>query len=221
LGTSQPVRVRPLLVAALLTVVTVLLGWPAAGALPGLCAELVAALRGGEDLGTVVTECAQVLVLLGGALLALSGSQVAVEVLLSRAQTMTADYRRGPAPRWWRGVVLAACGSALLAPVAATAASPAPVESAIAASDDFPPLTGLPLPDLPETAARSPLRPPELIVVRPGDSLWSIAARTGPPDATDAETARRVARLYADNRDRIGEDPDLIHPGTTLHGGNR
>jgi nucleoid-associated protein YgaU len=53
--------------------------------------------------------------------------------------------------------------------------------------------------------------------VRPGDSLWRIAARHLGPDATVATTAREVARLWTLNRERIGTgDPDLIYPGQLL-----
>ncbi|NUR09821.1 MAG: LysM peptidoglycan-binding domain-containing protein, partial [Nocardioidaceae bacterium] len=54
------------------------------------------------------------------------------------------------------------------------------------------------------------------VVVRPGDSLWAIAARHLPPSASVADTARAVHRLYAANADRIGPDPDLVRPGTPL-----
>ncbi|WP_413450975.1 LysM peptidoglycan-binding domain-containing protein [Georgenia phoenicis] len=53
-------------------------------------------------------------------------------------------------------------------------------------------------------------------VVRPGDSLWSIArARLG-PEVTDAQVAAEWPRWYATNRAVIGADPHLIHPGQTL-----
>jgi len=54
------------------------------------------------------------------------------------------------------------------------------------------------------------------IVVRPGDSLWSIAAAHLPGDASVAATTRAWHELYDANRSRIGTDPDLIHPGQRL-----
>ena len=48
--------------------------------------------------------------------------------------------------------------------------------------------------------------------VRPGDSLWSIAAsRT----ETDAETARCTRAIHRRN-ERTVDDPDLIFPGEML-----
>jgi hypothetical protein len=82
-------------------------------------------------------------------------------------------------------------------------------------------LTGLPLPELPTGHRRSPRRPiaagpASVVAVRPGDSLWDIAARTLPDDASPADVAERSARLYRLNRAVIGSDPDLIHPGQRL-----
>jgi hypothetical protein len=54
-------------------------------------------------------------------------------------------------------------------------------------------------------------------VVRPGDSLWSIATRLLGPSASAAEIADEVNRLWELNKDRIGTgDPDLLRVGTEL-----
>jgi hypothetical protein len=54
-------------------------------------------------------------------------------------------------------------------------------------------------------------------VVRPGDSLWSIATRLLGPGASAAEIAEEVNRLWELNKDRIGtDDPDLLRVGTEL-----
>jgi LysM domain len=54
-------------------------------------------------------------------------------------------------------------------------------------------------------------------VVRPGDSLWSIATRLLGPGATTAEIADEVNRLWELNKDRIGTgDPDLLPVSTEL-----
>lgn len=51
-------------------------------------------------------------------------------------------------------------------------------------------------------------------VVHEGDSLWSITAEhTG---ASDAAVAQAWGELYALNRDVVGDDPSLIHPGDEL-----
>lgn len=55
------------------------------------------------------------------------------------------------------------------------------------------------------------------LVVQPGDSLWSIAKRLLGPDASPAQIARKVSRLWDLNDDRIGTGrPDLILVGTKL-----
>ncbi|RZT28072.1 LysM domain-containing protein [Kribbella sp. VKM Ac-2569] len=62
------------------------------------------------------------------------------------------------------------------------------------------------------------LRPsvPVRVVVRKGDSLWSIAARELGPSATADAIAARWPDWYATNRHVIGNDPDLILPGQVL-----
>jgi resuscitation-promoting factor RpfA len=57
---------------------------------------------------------------------------------------------------------------------------------------------------------------PAEVVVHRGDSLWAIAARALPPDATDADIARSVDAWYSANRQVIGDDPNLILPGQRL-----
>lgn len=54
------------------------------------------------------------------------------------------------------------------------------------------------------------------IVVKEGESLWSIAARSAGAGATDAEIAREWPRWYRTNRAAIGPDPDLLDIGTVL-----
>jgi nucleoid-associated protein YgaU len=54
-------------------------------------------------------------------------------------------------------------------------------------------------------------------IVRPGDSLWSIASDLAGPDASPATIARLVNRLWELNADRIATgDPDLVMVGTVL-----
>lgn len=53
--------------------------------------------------------------------------------------------------------------------------------------------------------------------VQPGDSLWSIAQRRLPGQATTGQVAREVHRLWELNKDRIATgDPDLLMVGTML-----
>ncbi|MEV0289824.1 MULTISPECIES: LysM peptidoglycan-binding domain-containing protein [unclassified Kribbella] len=61
-----------------------------------------------------------------------------------------------------------------------------------------------------------PVRVPRRVVVKPGDTLWSIAATELGPQATPQDIASRWPAWYAANRQLIGPDPDLIRPGQVL-----
>jgi LysM domain-containing protein len=57
----------------------------------------------------------------------------------------------------------------------------------------------------------------DIHVVRPGESLWFIAARVVGGRATPAQIAREVHRLWTLNKGRIRTgDPDLLMVGTRL-----
>lgn len=112
-------------------------------------------------------------------------------------------------PQAWRRLVLLACGTALAAGLAAPAT---------ASADRG--LAGLPLPDRatggPAEPAASAETPDGALVVRPGDSLWALAAARLGPDATPVEVDRAWRVLYRLNRPVVGPDPDLIRPGQQL-----
>lgn len=147
------------------------------------------------------------------------------------------EARRGRPPRQAtfavpgavRRLVLAACGVAVLA-----SASPA------AAHDQPHPLHGLPMPEratstaawvvaalstAPGAQAAADQDEGRTTVVRPGDTLWQLAAADLSPTAGPAAVTRHWHRLHDLNRAVIGDDPDLIHPGQRLqlpptpHGG--
>jgi nucleoid-associated protein YgaU len=91
-------------------------------------------------------------------------------------------------------------------------------------------LVGLPMPDRavadsvahpikPAAPAPVALEAPAAITVRTGDSLWSIAADRLGPGAAVADIDAAWRELYAANRQAIGADPDLIHPGLDLEPG--
>jgi hypothetical protein len=150
-------------------------------------------------------------------------SVVVLEALTGRPRRTTPPG----VPAWARRLVLGVCGVAVLG-------SAAP---AIAASPDREPrerpsvLQGLPLPEraegrsLTEAVARAiaavPVARPDPArhLVRPGDSLWSVAEAallaSGSP-ATAAEVAAYWPRIYALNRAVVGADPDLLRPGQLL-----
>lgn len=54
------------------------------------------------------------------------------------------------------------------------------------------------------------------VVVRPGDTLWALAEGSLPAGATAAQVAARWPDWWATNREVIGDDPDLLHPGQSL-----
>jgi nucleoid-associated protein YgaU len=112
---------------------------------------------------------------------------------------------------------------------------------ATAASTDASPrlphaLAGLPLPDRPSGAAPAPAAEPapapaaapapapapaptpspRTHTVAVGESLWGIAADRLPPGAPSTRVDRAWRDLYDANRFRLGDDPDLIRPGTVL-----
>lgn len=140
-------------------------------------------------------------------------------------------------------VVIGAAGLGLfLAPVAAGASASAGGGGHAAASTSTPPIPtptwpsdppSLPAPGWPSgPAAATPngnvpppgARPPQsaqpadarAVLVRPGDSLWDLAAARLGADGTLAQTAAAWPRWYAANRAVIGADPDLIKPGQRL-----
>lgn len=94
-------------------------------------------------------------------------------------------------PRIVQAVVAVALGSSVVTGSAAAGTGPP------ATFDPLPrALDGLPLPDRAYGGVR-------LHVVQSGESLWAVAAQGWP-------------RLFRLNRDRLGSDPDLVHPGTRL-----
>lgn len=62
--------------------------------------------------------------------------------------------------------------------------------------------------------------PAGAVVVRPGDTLWGLAESALRGDSARPPTVPQVAAAWpawwAANRDVIGEDPDLLLPGTVL-----
>jgi hypothetical protein len=68
----------------------------------------------------------------------------------------------------------------------------------------------------PPVVTVNPSPPQTTVVVRPGDCLWTIAAGRLGPGATNADIDRAWRAIWDANRDRIGADPNLIHPGLML-----
>ncbi len=142
-------------------------------------------------------------------------SAVALDVCRVRAGRRPALATSVGCPTWVVVLVLAGLGlspgTAWAAP--STPGAPAPHEQPETT------LTGLRSPAVPLTSPHPRAHPqpaPRTRVVLPGDSLWSLSADLLGPGASPARldrTWRRIARL---NRDVVGADPDLIHPGDRL-----
>ena len=154
-------------------------------------------------------------------------------VILQAASGLAADHRpqRRGCPEFVRRAVLIACGVAVAGSmsVPAHAAAPRGDPSHIGHT-----LAGLPLPERAVRQDSHAIRMPQAhltpiaradadrhaggsqVRVRPGDSLWSIAARTLGPTAATAEVNQRWHEIYELNQALIGADPNVIHPGQEL-----
>jgi nucleoid-associated protein YgaU len=175
--------------------------------------------------GLVATWLALLLLLGAGA--ALPGS------CLAPARTVAARLAPRAAPRIATALlaaaaVLAPVGSAhahtaAVAPGAAVAAVPAALDRQMGAAEPVAPDPGWlptgPRP-APDRATVGPVARPsardDSVVVRPGDTLWGIAARQLGTGADAATVAATWPLWFEANRGAIGPDPDLILPGTRL-----
>jgi hypothetical protein len=88
-------------------------------------------------------------------------------------------------------------------PAASTTSSVEDVQSAN--RNDAPAIPSQPIPE-----------PAAHLVVAPGDSLWSITQKRLDPSATPEQLMNEVELTFEFNRDRIGDDPNLILPGQEL-----
>ena len=209
------------------------------GLLPWLLApDLGLLARGPGDLASMVRAGSAVALLGCGA-----WWWAATTAVLLGAARGRVSRPRG-CPRWLHRLLLVALGASLTAGLATPAlgtddlARPQPSRAAVQVAG---PLHGLPFPDRAEgqPVARPTPRPSasparEIAAstaqprgalthdaadthrVGPGDTLWTIAARDLPPDATDAEISAAWRRIYRLNRAAIGADPDLLLPGIVL-----
>lgn len=174
----------------------------AAHAVPGTWRAVADATGAGAIPQALVAACA-------------TGLALSLVWLWLMTSVTVAEVAAGAVPRSGgatRRLVLLACGAA----VAAGTALPAQASG----GDGVEVLVGLPLPERAVTPASSgrpgaPAAAPTArpYVVRSGDSLWSIA-RAHPAAGTDVESRWRA--IWRHNRDVVGNDPDLIHPGQAL-----
>lgn len=159
-----------------------------------------------------------------------------VVVAATRGQAARATWGL---PQAGARLILAGCGVALTAGVSIGAANadagPAMTDRTSTSSDRL--VEGLPLPGrptLPAARRADTPAPPERslapaarpgpaagsrggpVQVAAGDSLWAIATRSLPDDASNGEIAATVTELHRINRRVIGPDPDLILPGQVV-----
>lgn len=203
-------RLRAAALWAAVTAATLPLGRIAVG-------EAVGLLRApGPDFAALLVQlCAPVAVVALTALWLLT-TDVAWQVFRGPSQ---AHGRRHTGPL--RSLLLAACGVAVLSGTTTAAAFAhegpgAPLTAEL--------LDGLPLPD--RATGEGPHHRVHhqatadgstSVRVRPGDSLWLLAARALGPGASEADVASYSQRIHAANVAVIGPDPDLLHPDQHLH----
>jgi hypothetical protein len=174
----------------------------AAHAVPGTWRAVAGATGAGTSPQALVAACA-------------TGLALSLAWLWLVTSVTVAEVAAGAVPRGGgatRRLVLLACGVAVVAGTALPAQA--------SGGDGVEVLVGLPLPERAVTPAApgrsgAPATAPTArsYVVRSGDSLWSIA-RAHPAAGTDVETRWRA--IWRHNRDVVGNDPDLIHPGQSL-----
>ncbi|SNC71501.1 LysM domain-containing protein [Kytococcus aerolatus] len=108
-------------------------------------------------------------------------------------------------------------GTAHAGPGEAAAPRAGSTSSSVAGSLTADPLDLRPLlTETEERTAESAGPAPKTVTVRTGDTLWELAARHLGEDASPARIAHEWPRWYAENRELVGEDPDLLQPGTEL-----
>jgi nucleoid-associated protein YgaU len=180
-----------------------LLALPPVTAVEGCCGLALAVSAGWLAANTLLTLTSHVVEAVG--------PRTTLARLLSALRDRTCPGLARSAVAATLGVVVgaAATGSALATPAG-------PTDGA------GPVLTGLRLPDrttggMAATPTRTAPPPvPRVVVVHPGDCLWSLAARLLPATSSDATTTTAWHRLHRANAARLGDDPDLILPGTRL-----
>jgi hypothetical protein len=160
--------------------------------------------------------------LLRRAVLLLCGAALVTGSSLGAAHAADSPGSQGPSvPRNSALAGLPLPDRAASAPDAVPHASPAPAPATPTAPAPAPSEAALPVPTVDRAHHDKPDQPTpvasgESHTVLPGESLWSIAEQALGPDAEVGETDALWRAFHATNRDLIGPDPDLIHPGQVL-----
>lgn len=205
-----------------------LAGWAAAGTLGPAAGASWRELHGaGTPTGPETVASAVVLV--AAAALALTWCWGAASLVVCVGDALRTGSH-GPStragvlrPRLARLLVAVVLGSSLTAPAASAEGTTSPSRPDLPAL-----LDGLRVPErllgvvaadpASRTAGTSPQQrgPHGRHRVRPGDTLWAVAAERLPDAGSAADVDRQWRRIYRLNRAAIGPDPDLIRPGTVL-----
>lgn len=131
----------------------------------------------------------------------------------------SAAILRATTPRIIRGALFAGTAGALAIAPAHADRGIAPPGNHTAVRVTSHSLAGLPYPDRPISERPHPSRTQSadrIVIVRPGDTLWAIARRFLPDDASESAVARSCAEWFVANRAVIGNNPDLIIPAQRL-----
>jgi nucleoid-associated protein YgaU len=153
----------------------------------------------------VLAFAAYVLIGLGRTTLPSAGESATPEALVTAACELV-----GLALLGWLAVRVLARRTGLL--LAVVALAPA---SALAATTPGPATTWPSLDRAPMVSNHAEHHT-QRYVVRPGDTLWGIAAAHLPGTPTATEIGKAWPAWWTTNRQVVGDNPDLIHPGQRL-----
>ena len=194
-------------------------------------ATLHAARGAGADVSALVAAAALGLAWLVVVRLLVTTVAVLASTLPGVTGTLARRIADAVSPRFVRSTVRIACGVAVAAtPLSGAAVAlaeppPPPVVTASLPSTTVRLVAAPAVPVLDRqvtvrsvrTAPSPPVaQPRRVVVVRPGDTLWSIAARELGPRATDEQIAAAWPRWYRTNAEVIGPDAGTIRPGQHL-----
>lgn len=219
-GWAQPPDLAELLGVAGAGAGTALLCWWLV-AMACACLSTVAQARGAAQVAVLAERCSPAF--MRRLATAVLGLNLLATPLLAAANAPGID------PLWHTetaaGTSTPGAGPSIFPPASAAPAEPQWIPHTPETAPDLlapaPTRAAVEPPNTPAEQAHSPLSNSALdVVVKSGDSLWSIASTALGPFSTDVEVALAWPRWYSANRDTIGEDPHYILPGQVLHAPN-
>ncbi len=200
---------------------------------PGQAWQVLATLPVGA--GSTTDPTAPVVAVVALAAWSLTGVLVACSTLLLLARlpglvgrcagvvavrAVPAAVQRGLGVLLGAGLVLGTAGTLPASAQSGPSSTQAAATSGAAVSLDWPSTPArTPAPTPATTSATTPSAQALAVVVAPGDTLWGLAERSlRSAGATPSVAAVAAAwpSWWAANREVVGEDPHLLHPGTRL-----